>query len=250
MSDEALQSLARSVHAAFTAQYGEPPTALVQAPGRVNLIGEHTDYNDGFVLPCAIGFATVVALRPRAERRIRVLAIDQGMDRDEIALDQPVEHRADRAAARDWADYVRGMVAMVQGAHGALPGADLAIGGNVPMGAGLSSSASLEVAVGQALKQLAGLDRLDSTALALLAQRAENDFVGCRCGVMDQLVSARGQAGHALLIDYRSLQVQPVRIPSGLSVLIVHSNLRRELADSAATPKCRAAVSHWRRRSL
>jgi galactokinase len=216
----------------------------------VNLIGEHTDYNDGFVLPCAIDFATLVAARPRADRRVRVLAVDRlgvtGVAHaDEFALDTRITRR-DEAA--DWPDYVRGMVAESQAA-GALPrGADLAIAGNVPSGAGLSSSAALEVSVGRALLALDRVPAIDPTRLARLAQRAENDFVGCRCGIMDQLISARGVAGHALLIDCRSLDATAVPMPPDLAVLILHSNVRRGLVDSEYNRRrleCEAAARHF-----
>ncbi len=232
------------LHAAFTTTCGGAAPMLVQAPGRVNLIGEHTDYNDGFVLPCAIDFGTLVAARPRPDRLVRVLALDQSHTMDEFSLDAPITPRADAP----WANYVRGMVWALQGHGFELAGADLAITGNVPQGAGLSSSAALEVSVGQAFKQLAGLDSLDATALALLAQKAENDFVGCRCGIMDQLISARGVAGHALLIDCRSLQSTPVAMPGDIAVLIVNSTVQRGLVDSEYNlrrEQCEAAARHF-----
>lgn len=230
--------------AVFQSTFGVPPALLAQAPGRVNLIGEHTDYNDGFVLPCAIDFHTLVAARPRADRQVRVLATDLGRDLDQFSLDAPIEPRQDLV----WANYVRGVVQQLLAAGWPLQGADLAISGNVPRGAGLSSSAALEVAVAQAFKQLCDLRALTATDMAVIAQRAENDFVGCRCGIMDQLVSARGHAGHALLIDCRSLDVQPVPLPAGVAVMIVHSNVRRGLVDSEYNlrrSQCEAAARHF-----
>ena len=223
-----LQTLRQQAEHAFSAAFGGFPSQCVQAPGRVNLIGEHTDYNDGFVLPCAIDRATVIALRPRADRQVHVLALDAGPGRDAFSLAEPLH----KAPEQPWTAYVRGMLNEALAAQPNLPGLDMAITGNVPQGAGLSSSASLEVAVGAALQAVGALPGVDATGLALMAQRAENHFVGCQCGIMDQLVAARGQAGHALLIDCRSLAAQAVPVPKGLAVLIAHSRVRRGLVDS------------------
>jgi galactokinase len=212
---------------AFIAAFGAAPTLAVQAPGRVNLIGEHTDYNDGFVLPCAINYRTVICGSPRDDGRVRVVATDYADQRDEFVLNGAIAPRDDRL----WANYVRGVVKYLQEAGHAVRGADLAISGNVPQGAGLSSSASLEVATGQLFKALGGL-AIDPTELALIGQRAENRFVGCNCGIMDQLISARGEAGHALLIDCRSLATQSVAMPDGIAVVIVNSNVQRGLVGS------------------
>jgi len=239
-----LVSLQTALHGSFVSHYDAPPQVTVQAPGRVNLIGEHTDYNDGFVLPCAIDFGTLVAASPRNDRLVRVLALDQGAALDEFSLDEPIAPRTDAS----WPNYVRGMVQALLQSGLPLTGADLAISGNVPLGAGLSSSAALEVSVGQAFKELCGLQGLDPTQLALLAQRAENQFVGCRCGIMDQLISARGLAGHALLIDCRSLQARPVSMPDDLVILIVHSNIQRGLVDgeyNLRRQQCEAAARHY-----
>ena len=229
--------------AAFTATYGAAASTVVRAPGRVNLIGEHTDYNDGFVLPCAIDYQTLVAARPRDDGQVQVLSLDYGGAHDHFRLDAPITARADAP----WANYVRGVIDVLQRQGHVLRGADLAITGNVPQGAGLSSSAALEVAVLQAMCELNGL-RIDLTDVALLAQRAENDFVGCQCGIMDQLISARGQAGHALLIDCRTLGTRPVVMPEGLAVMVVHSRVARGLVDSAYNERrqqCQRAAAHF-----
>ena len=221
-------TLRQRVEASFAAAFDATPQAVVRAPGRVNLIGEHTDYNDGFVLPCAINYETLVAGRLRDDQRVRVVAADYGNAIDEFRLDAPITPRTDLP----WANYVRGVVKMLL-EHGLpLRGADLAIAGDVPQGAGLSSSASLEVAVAQTFKTLQGLAALSPIDIALLAQRAENEFVGCQCGVMDQLVAACGQAGHAVLIDCRSLQVRAVKLPADAAVMVVHSRVSRGLVDS------------------
>ena len=236
--------LAQKAQRAFEAAFAGRPDVVVQAPGRVNLIGEHTDYNDGFVLPCAINFSTVVAARRRADRQVRVLALDQGEAIDEFSLDEAISHRSDLP----WANYVRGMVSMLQADGWRLGGADLVVTGDVPQGAGLSSSASLEVVVGQAFKQLHDLAGLSPAHLARLAQKAENDFVGCHCGIMDQLISACGVAGHALLLDCRSLQTLPVPLPEGLVVLIVNSNVQRGLVGSEYNlrrQQCETAARHF-----
>lgn len=236
--------LISSLTAAFERSFQGAPDMLVQAPGRVNLIGEHTDYNDGFVLPCAIDFHTLVAARARSDRVVRVVALDYADQLDEFSLDTPIVPREDAP----WANYVRGVVQMLL-AHGVvLGGADLALAGNVPQGAGLSSSASLEVAVGQAFKGLYRLNGLSPTDLALIAQRAENQFVGCNCGIMDQLISARGQQGHALLIDCRSLHTQAVPMPQDMAVMIIHSRVRRGLVESEYNTRraqCEQAARHY-----
>ena len=229
---------------AFEAAFGSPPRHLVRAPGRVNLIGEHTDYNGGFVLPCAIDYATVIAASPRHDRQVRLVAADAGQATDSFSLDTPISARSDAL----WANYVRGMVQALLADGWALAGADLAIAGDVPQGAGLSSSASLAVAVGQAFQALFGLQALSPTALAQLAQRAENQFIGVNCGIMDPLIAARGLAGHALLIDCRSLAATPVPMPPGCAVMIVHSRVRRGLVDSEYNTRrrqCEAAARHF-----
>ncbi|BFO08852.1 galactokinase [Serratia rubidaea] len=211
----------------FTQHFGYAPTLTVQAPGRVNLIGEHTDYNDGFVLPCAIDYQTVIAIAKRDDRQIRVLAADYDHQVDQFDLDQPIVPHEQL----QWANYVRGVVKHLQQRNDQFGGADLVISGNVPQGAGLSSSASLEVAVGQALQMLYQLP-LDGVALALNGQEAENQFVGCNCGIMDQLISALGQPDHALLIDCRSLATRAVPLPDDAAVVIINSNVKRGLVDS------------------
>lgn len=211
------------VNAAFTAHFGAQPQLVARAPGRVNLIGEHTDYNDGFVLPCAIGPATLVAASKRDDGEVHVVAADFDTEVDRFNL-------AEIAMAKGWPVYVRGMIGSLQKAGFNLTGANLAISGDIPKGTGLSSSASLEVAVGQAMLALAGVE-IDPTRLAQIAQIAECDFVGMKCGIMDQLISAQGKAGNALLIDCRSLKLTDVPIPEDVAILIVHSGVTRGLVD-------------------
>lgn len=211
---------------AFANAFGDYPSLIARAPGRVNLIGEHTDYNDGFVLPAAIGVETQVAARRRADRVLRIVAVDFDGAESRWEIDAPYAPDP----AQPWANYARGMVAAMRAAGHAIPGADLAVSGTIPKGSGLSSSASLTVAVGTALSALGALD-LDGTALARLAQASETEYVGMPCGIMDQLISARGVAGHALLIDCRSLEAQPVALPEGVAVMIVHSGITRGLVE-------------------
>ena len=224
------------VVATFAAAYGTTPDLVARAPGRVNLIGEHTDYNDGFVLPCAIGPGTMVAASKRADDQVHIVAADFADATDRFALSD-ITH-----STQGWANYVRGMIDAVQKAGFALTGANLAIAGNVPQGAGLSSSASLEVAVGQAMLALTGTD-IDRTRLAQIAQAAECDFVGTKCGIMDQLISAQGKAGHALLIDCRSLSLTDAPIPADVAIMIVHSGVTRGLVEGHYNERRRTCES-------
>lgn len=236
-----MSELLARVRGGFADSFGGTPDLVARAPGRVNLIGEHTDYNDGFVLPAAIGGQTLVAARRLATRQIDVVACDFAGERDSFPLDTSMAHNP----RLHWADYVRGMVSAMERAGHCLSGAQLAIAGDVPRGAGLSSSASIAVAIGLALGTLSGLE-IDPTALARMAQSAESDFVGTHVGIMDQLISARGKADHALLIDCRTLDCRPVRIPDGTSVLIVHSGIERGLVEGEYNSRRRQCESSAR----
>ena len=211
----------------FQQHYQSVPQHLIMAPGRVNLIGEHTDYNDGFVLPCALEFGTYVAISPRSDQQIEVYALDYDQQRVCFSLQDNIEHDS----TYGWSNYVRGVVQVLLEEGYILQGASLVISGNMPQGAGLSSSASLEVAVALAFSTLCGLD-IPPQKLALIGQRAENDFVGCQCGIMDQLASAMGSAQQATLVDCRSLEIQHISIPEDLSIIIVYSGVQRGLVDS------------------
>lgn len=219
-------TLEDSLIAGFRQAYSALPSLVTAAPGRVNLIGEHTDYNDGWVMPMAIGFGTIVGARPRSDRRLRIIALDLN-ERCEFDLERPIP----KGAHGEWSNYVRGVASALLRQGLDLPGAEMAIAGDVPQGAGLSSSASLEMAVALAFAALAGAPEHDRTALALAGQSAEHEFAGCQCGIMDQLVSARASEHAALLIDCRSLAVEPVAIPDDLAVLIVHSGVTRGLVE-------------------
>lgn len=221
------QSMLAQLDAVYADIFGSLPTRHFQAPGRVNLIGEHTDYNDGFVLPCAIDYQTLVAVTPRNDNTIRVVAVDYNNEQDEFSLDTLIEAHPTQM----WSNYVRGVIKHLQLAGHSFSGADLAITGNVPQGAGLSSSASLEVAIGETFRCLYHLT-MSKAQVALNGQEAENQFVGCQCGIMDQMVSACGSKLNALLLDCRSLEAQLITMPKELAVVIINSNVKRGLVDS------------------
>lgn len=223
--------------ARFVKRFGEPPRWVVRAPGRVNLIGEHTDYNDGFVLPLAIDRAVWIALRPRNDRRVSVYSIDYNEIR-EFSLDELKREKA------GWIEYLKGTAWSLQDAGLRLVGWEGVMQGDVPLGAGLSSSAAVEMATARALVAAADLDWSPAT-MAKLCQRAENKWVGVNCGIMDQLISAAGRANHAVLIDCRSLETQPVPFPPGTAVVVLDTSTRRGLVDSAYNERrsqCEAAA--------
>jgi galactokinase len=197
---------------------------VFRAPGRVNLIGEHTDYNDGFVLPAAIDFQVFALAAARDGRGLRIHSVNFG---ETVCFDLD----AGAARRRDhWSDYPLGVATTLAGAGYALPGADLLLYGEVPPGAGLSSSAALETATALALGALGGF-ALSPLESAKLCQRAENEFVGTRCGIMDPFVSRFAQAGHALLLDCRSLEARAVRLPDAVHLVICDSGVRHALAS-------------------
>ena len=211
----------------FARAFDGTPDVIVRAPGRVNLIGEHTDYNDGFVLPMAIDYDIRIAARARPDRTVRLYSAD--LDKhDTFSLDD-VHRVGDKPT---WADYARGVADVLQREGYALRGMDAAISGNVPRAAGLSSSAAMELAAITAFRRLSAL-AFDPVRAALLGQRAENEFVGMRCGIMDQFISSLGKADHALLIDCRSLDYELVPMPAGARVVVTDSAIRRGLVDSA-----------------
>ena len=221
----------------FRAQFGREAELVVRAPGRVNLIGEHTDYSEGLVLPCAIDRATWIAAAPRGDRRVRVVSEGWG---------EPAEFDAAAPVRRgDWVDYVQGPFFALRERGVLPPGLELAIASDVPRESGLSSSAALSVAVACALREAAGL-ALTARELAVLAHRGETAFVGVQCGLMDQLASALGERGAALRIDCRSLEVEAIPVAGGaLALLLVQSGVRRQLASGAygeRVAQCRAAL--------
>ncbi len=210
----------------FRGRYACAPAFLARAPGRVNLIGEHTDYNEGFVLPMAIDRDVTIVGAPRHDRMVRLYSAD---------FDQTATFSLDAIApdpATPWSNYMRGVALMLQNDGLALRGFDGVVSGDVPIASGLSSSAATEMATVMAFCAASG-ESIDGVRAAQLAQRAENQFVGVKCGIMDQFISALGKAGHALLIDCRSLDYALAPLPAGVTVLVVDTTAPRTLAGSA-----------------
>jgi len=210
----------------FRERFGEDPPLVVQAPGRVNLIGEHTDYNEGFVFPAAIDRWAVLAARPRADETAAVYSAFHG-EEGCFGTGDPL------GKGGTWVDYVMGVVHEFQKLALPVAGFEGVLGGDVPNGAGLSSSAAVEMAIGRALLELGGQE-MPAPELALLGQRAENGFVGVNCGIMDQFVSANARAGHALFLDCRDLSFELVPVSGGdTRIVICNSGVTRGLTDSA-----------------
>ena len=225
--------------AGFGGQFGgAAPKRLVRAPGRVNLIGEHTDYNQGLVLPVALQMACYAAVGPNADGRLRVWSENMRQQRE-----FPVDALDQLEPCGDWSDYVAGVARELVRAGCRLPSSNLYLWSTVPVGAGLSSSAALEVAVALAL--LEDPARLSRLEIARLCQRAESGFVGLPCGIMDQFISLFGVAGSAVRIDCRTLDHQTVRLPAGVAVVAVNSMVKHDLGGSAYRDRvreCRQAV--------
>ncbi len=233
-------SLHAQVVRAFESKFGGAATSVVRAPGRVNLIGEHTDYNDGFVLPMAIDRAVWIALRPRPDGLVHVHSLD--LDQSET-----FELAALRHTDAGWAEYVKGVAWALQEAGFGLAGWEGVLAGDVPRGAGLSSSAAVELATARAFQTVSGFP-WDPPLMARLGQKAENQWVGMNCGIMDQMISAAGEADHALLIDCRSLETTSVPLPPGTVVVILDTATRRGLVDSAYNERraqCEAAARYF-----
>jgi galactokinase len=219
--------LVASVRSAFADRYGEPPATIGRAPGRVNLIGEHTDYNNGLVLPVALPHATYAAARPRADELLRLVSLQR---------DQPWEGTLDQlgpGAVQGWAGYAVGVVWALREAGYDVPGVDLLVDSRVPLGAGLSSSAALECSVGFALLDLVGADPTEhAQQLVDAAIRAETEVVGAPTGGMDQTVAVRGVAGAALLIDFDTHETTPVPLDlAGHTLLVTDTRVSHELTD-------------------
>jgi len=226
----------------FAKVFDGPPTHVAIAPGRVNLIGEHTDYNDGFVLPVALDKDVRVVFRPRTDRRVRLYAVEfdswADFDLDSLAFDDNIF----------WANYTMGVAWALEEAGVTLRGLEGVVSGNIPRGSGLSSSAGLEISNALALLSAAeSVDALTGPQIAKAAQHAENVFVGVNCGIMDQFISMLGEEGNALLIDCRSLDYQRVPFPDGASLVIGNTKASRSLANSAYNERraqCEGGVAH------
>ena len=210
----------------FLSLYGAPAQGIAAAPGRVNLIGEFTDYNDGFVFPCSLEFRTQVMFKERDDNIITVHSLNYPGEKDSFSVDEEITE-----GQSQWGNYIRAVTYVLKRAGYTLRGADLLIDSNLPQGSGLSSSAALEVAVGGMFNHIAQLG-LPPEQIALFGQEAENDFMHCQCGIMDQLISAKGENGHALLIDCENLTTKSVKVPDDLNIVIVNSNYPRKLVDS------------------
>lgn len=207
----------------FEQHFGYSPKQTVFAPGRVNIIGEHTDYNDGFVMPCAINYGMAVSFTPRSDSLWRVYAIDIN-ETDAFDIKKPIPQSEDK-----WKNYVRGVVKFVQAkCPEFIQGADISMTSDVPMSSGLSSSAALEISIGKTCQVLGNLP-LSLSEIALIGQEAENKFVGANCGNMDQLTSALGQKDHLVMIDCRTLDITPTPVPQGYSIAIINSNVKHDL---------------------
>jgi len=209
----------------FERLFGTRPR-IFRAPGRVNLIGEHTDYNDGFVMPAAVAFSTYVAVAPRPDRKL-VIHSEEFPGNFEFDLDHLPERRTGA-----WCDYVLGVASVLQQRGLKFGGASLLVHGEVPIGAGLSSSAAVEVASALALMSMSET-QLPLPEIAKLCQYAENNFVGAKVGIMDQFVSCMGKAGHAFLLDCRSLEFRFVPIPTGIRLVVCNTMVKHDLATGA-----------------
>lgn len=224
---------------AFRKAFGSPPEVVVRAPGRVNLIGEHTDYNDGFVLPAAIDRYIAFAGRKRNDRIVHAHSLDFN-DAVEFSLDS-----IERDAQHSWSNYLRGVSKLLERDGHRLAGADVVFGGDVPREAGLSSSAAVEVAAAVFWQRLMSL-KLDPVYIVKLARRAENEFVGVPCGIMDQFISALGREEHALFLDCRNLAYRHVPLRGDVKIVVCNSAVKRALAQSeyeVRLKQCRQAVA-------
>jgi galactokinase len=222
----------------------EAEPAIYVAPGRVNLIGEHTDYAEGFVMPAAIDFATLAAISPRGDGKIALFSENYGQVRYFDAAELPA------AAGKHWTDYPLGVVSILAGEGNAIPGFSLSLWGDVPLGAGLSSSASVEVATALAVTGLMGVS-YPGPVLARLCQRAENEFVGASCGIMDQFISANGAKDHALLLDCRDLSFKLAPIPDHVALVIANTMVKHAISGGEYTSRraeveaaCAVIASH------
>jgi len=216
----------RSTH---TARFGVEP-AVFAAPGRVNLIGEHTDYAEGFVMPAAIDFATLAGISPRSDGKVVIYSENYGEERVFDAAALPAK------ASKHWSDYPLGVAAILAGDGHRIPAFSLSLWGDVPLGAGLSSSAALEVATALAVLSLIGAS-YPGPQLARLCQRAENEFVGSSCGIMDQFISANGKEDHALLLDCRDLSFKLAPIPADVALVIANTMVKHAVTGGEYTSR-------------
>src|SRR5208282_3647122 len=232
-----------ALRALHKARFGVEPEVYA-APGRVNLIGEHTDYAEGFVMPAAIDFATLAGISPRADGKIALFSENYGQVRYFDAAELPAK------AGQHWTDYPLGVVSILASEGHRIPGFSLSLWGDVPLGSGLSSSAAVEVATALAVLSLVGAT-YPGPVLARLCQRAENEFVGASCGIMDQFISANGQENHALLLDCRDLSYKLAPIPPNVALVIANTMVKHSIAGgdyktrrAEAEAACAVIASH------
>jgi galactokinase len=225
MEPASARSTREAARAAFERAFSIRPEWISRAPGRVNLIGGHVDYNEGLVLPTAVEVEIAVAFKAREDQRVRIHST-QFDERTEFDIENLAP-----GSVSGWTAYPAGVAWAVRQAGSSLRGLDAAVAGNVPIGAGLSSSAAIEVAFAFAFRQSSGLD-FSALELAKLGQVAENQFVGVRCGIMDQVSSACAENGKAILLDCRSLEIKQVPLPSGVRIVVLCTGIKRELASS------------------
>ncbi len=226
-------------------QFGTSPTHLIRSPGRVNLIGEHTDYNDGFVMPMAINQAIWLALSATNDQRVTAYSVDY----DQISSFDLTAYRDEQGG---WAEYLKGVAWALTDQGETLQGWQGVIGSDLPIGAGLSSSAALEIAIVLAFMSTSNLS-LDNRSMALVAQKAEQRWIRVNCGIMDQLSAVAGVEDHAILIDCRSLELQPIPLPGETMIAILDTGTRRELSNSAYNERrsqCEQAAAFFQRSSL
>jgi len=229
-----------SVQEAFLKRFGQPPEIIIRAPGRVNLIGEHTDYNDGFVLPMAIDRAVWIALRPRNDRRVLISSLEMKTAGD-FSLDDL------QKSGREWYEYLKGVAWALGEAGYDLKGWEGVMSSDVPVGAGLSSSAAIEMATARAFAQIAGFE-WDPVPMAQAGRKAENSWIGVSTGIMDQMASAACQAGHALFLDCRSLDYENIPLPKGVSIVVLDTATRHSNVDSGYNERfeqCQTAARHF-----
>ena len=228
------------VQEAFIKRFGQPAELLVRAPGRVNLIGEHTDYNDGFVLPMAIDRAVWIALRPRGDQRVLISSLQMEISGD-FSLDDL------QKGGRDWYEYLKGVAwALSEGGYD-VRGWEGVMSSDVPVGAGLSSSAAIEMAAARAFAQVAGFD-WNPARMAQAGRKAENSWMGVSSGIMDQMASAACQAGHALFLDCRSLDYENIPLPDSVAIVVLDTATRRGLVNSGYNERfkqCQTAAHHF-----
>jgi galactokinase len=239
-------ALLRDARELLHRQFGKTPRYEVFAPGRVNLIGEHTDYNEGLALPLALDLGTAIAVSPRADGEVVATSLSDGLlHHEQFSIRAPPEP----GPRGWWGNYLRGMCSEMIGHGIQVRGADLAIVGDIPSGAGLSSSASLSIAVGRALLENSmPTAAIDASTLAHWGQSTEHRYAGCLCGIMDQMTVAHASPGEVVFLDFKDLSIERYRLPSSWTILIAQSGIRRELAAgeyNVRRRQCREAADFY-----